>query len=110
MSYFRFVGLWRAYAGVRISVILAPMCICIPARQGFRLILGLVISFSVLAIATPVFGQTSEADFVACTARLKQEAQRAGISADVSNDVLDNVKRVERVITNVREVVAKFAA
>jgi len=45
-----------------------------------------------------VFGQTSEADFAACTARLKQEAQTAGISADVSNDVLDNVQWLERVI------------
>ena len=74
------------------------MSICIPVRQGFRQILGLAISFSVFAIANPVFGQTSEADFAACTARLKQEAQTAGISADVSNDVLDNVQWVERVI------------
>jgi membrane-bound lytic murein transglycosylase B len=74
------------------------MGICIHARQGFRLILGLASSFSLLAGATPVDGQTSEADFAACTARLKQEAQAAGISADVSNDVLDNVQWVERVI------------
>jgi membrane-bound lytic murein transglycosylase B len=93
-----FVGLRRAYTGVRKSVILTPMSICIPARKGFRLILGLVISLSVFSIATPVFGQMSEVDFAACTARLKQEAQTAGISADVSNDVLDNVQWVERVI------------
>ena len=74
------------------------MSICIPVRQGFRQILGLAISFSVFAIANPVFGQTSEADFAACTARLKQEAQTAGVSTDVSNDVLDNVQWVERVI------------
>jgi membrane-bound lytic murein transglycosylase B len=69
-----------------------------PVRQGFRLILGLASSFNLFAIATPVFGQPSESDFAACTARLKQEAQTAGISADVSNDVLDNVHWVERVI------------
>jgi len=70
----------------------------IPARQGFRLILGIVTSFSMFANASTVTGQISEADFAACTAHLKQEAQRAGISADVSNDVLDNVQWVEQVI------------
>jgi len=74
------------------------MSICIPARKSFRLILGFAISFSAFVNATPVFGQTSEADFAACTARLKQEAQSAGVSADVSNDVLDNVQWVEQVI------------
>jgi membrane-bound lytic murein transglycosylase B len=74
------------------------MSVCIPAKQSFRLISGLVISFCVFAIVTPVFGQMSEAAFAACAARLKQEAQAAGISADVSNDVLDNVQWVERVI------------
>ena len=48
------------------------MSMCIPARQGFRLILELVISFSVFSIVPPVFVQTSGADFAACTARLKQ--------------------------------------
>ena len=70
----------------------------ISAREGFRLILGLAISLSPLASATPVFGQMSDADFAACTVRLKQEAQTAGISADVSNDVLNNVQWIERVI------------
>ena len=59
------------------------MSVCIPAKQSFRLISGFVISFCVFAIVTPVFGQMSEADFAACTARLKQEAQAAGIRADV---------------------------
>ena len=98
MSYFRLVGLWRLDAGGRISVILTPMSRWISARQAFRLISGLAISLSPFASATPVVGQTSDADFAACIVRLKQEAQTAGISADVSNDVLDNVQWVERVI------------
>jgi membrane-bound lytic murein transglycosylase B len=57
-----------------------------------------MISLGMLASAIPVFAQTSEADFAACTARLKQEAQAAGISAEVSNDVLDNAQWIERVI------------
>ena len=71
-------------AAGRISVILTPMSRWISARQGFRLILGLAISLSPFASATPVFGQTSDADFAACTVRLKQEAQTAGISAEVA--------------------------
>jgi membrane-bound lytic murein transglycosylase B len=57
-----------------------------------------MISLGMLASAIPVFAQTPEADFAACTARLKQEAQAAGISAEVSNDVLDNAQWIERVI------------
>jgi len=74
------------------------MNICIPARQSFSLILGFATIFSVFANATPVFGQTTESEFTACIARLKEKAQAVGVSANVSNDVLDNVQWVEQVI------------
>ena len=75
----------------------------ISVRQGFSLILGLTISLSPFASATPVLGQTSDADFAACIVRLKQEAQTAGISAEVRNDVLNNVQWVQRVIELYRQ-------
>lgn len=53
---------------------------------------------SLAAISTPALGQSQDADFATCTLRLKQEADAAGISTAVSNDVLDNVQWVERVI------------
>ena len=74
------------------------MNICIPDRQSFSLILGFATIFSVFANATPVFGQTTESEFTACIARLKEKAQAVGVSANVSNDVLDNVQWVEQVI------------
>jgi len=87
--------------GMAENVTAATLEVCsspIKLIEGFRLISGLAISLTLFAIAPPVFGQTSDADFAACTARLKREAQTAGISADVSNDVLDNVQWLERVI------------
>jgi membrane-bound lytic murein transglycosylase B len=61
------------------------------------LLLSIAASTAAILIPHAARGQ-SETEFAACTLRLKQEADAAGISTTVRDDVLDNVQWVERVI------------
>lgn len=61
-------------------------------------LLAALSSQPVIAESTNTVPDTSEADFAACTIRLKQQAREAGISEQIAGDVLDNVQWVSRVI------------
>ena len=77
------------------NAILDPMNTPSKNRQ-YRAVLGWLAML--MSIATSGFAQTGADEFAACTARFKEEAASAGISAAVANDVLDNVQWVSRVI------------
>ena len=77
------------------TAILDPMNTPSKNRQ-YRAVLGWLAML--MSIATSGFAQTGADEFAVCTARFKEEAASAGISAAVANDVLDNVQWVSRVI------------
>ena len=75
---------------------LYPINTRLPSRRRPAKLATLLLSMAILMPEVAI-GQ-SEAEFAACTLRLKQEAEAAGISDAVRDDVLDNVQWVERVI------------